>query len=75
VPYASVAAAYNNTGISNDNAPAAGAFDGSGLNFSAAGLAAAGFNAGQSVTVGGIGFTCRARTCPTTSSPAGRSCR
>jgi beta-glucosidase-like glycosyl hydrolase len=57
VPYASVAAAYNNTGISNDNAPPAGAFDGSGLNYSAQALAAAGFNAGQSVTVGGIGFT------------------
>jgi len=57
VPYASVAAAYNNTGISNDNAPAAGAFDGSGLNYSAQALAAAGFNAGQDVTAGGIGFT------------------
>jgi beta-glucosidase len=57
VPYASVAAAYDNTGISNDNAPAAGAFDGSGLNYSAQALAAAGFNAGQSITAGGIGFT------------------
>ncbi len=57
VPYASVAAAYDNTGISDDNAPAAGAFDGGGLNFSAEALAADGFTAGQPVTVNGITFT------------------
>ncbi|SEP43474.1 glycoside hydrolase family 3 C-terminal domain-containing protein [Amycolatopsis saalfeldensis] len=57
VPYPSVEAAYDNTGISNDNAPAAGAFDGSGLNYSAQALAAAGFPPGQTVTAGGIGFT------------------
>jgi beta-glucosidase len=57
VPYASVAAAYDNTGISNDNAPAAGAFDGGGLNFSAQALAADGFVSGQPVTAGGTGFT------------------
>jgi beta-glucosidase len=57
VPYASVAAAYDNTGISNDNAPAAGAFDGGGLNFSAQALAADGFVSGQPVTVGGTSFT------------------
>jgi beta-glucosidase-like glycosyl hydrolase len=57
VPYASVAAAYDNTGISNDNAPAAGAFDGGGLNFSAQALAADGFVSGQPVTVGGTTFT------------------
>ena len=57
VPYASIAAAYDNTGISNDNAPAAGAFDGGGLNFSAQALAADGFVSGQNVTVGGISFT------------------
>jgi beta-glucosidase len=57
VPYASIAAAYDNTGISNDNAPAAGAFDGGGLNFSAQALAADGFVSGQPVTVSGIGFT------------------
>ncbi|MFI6096478.1 glycoside hydrolase family 3 C-terminal domain-containing protein [Lentzea sp. NPDC051213] len=56
VPYGSVAAAFNNIGISNDNQPAAGAFDGSGLNYSAQALAAAGLNAGP-VNVGGIGFT------------------
>jgi beta-glucosidase len=57
VPYASIAAAYDNTGISNDNAPAAGAFDGGGLNFSAQALAADGFVSGQPVTVGGTSFT------------------
>jgi beta-glucosidase-like glycosyl hydrolase len=57
VPYASVAAAYDNTGISNDNAPAAGAFDGGGLNFSAQALAADGLVSGQPVTVGGTSFT------------------
>jgi beta-glucosidase len=57
VPYASVTAAYDNTGISNDNAPAAGAFDGHGLNFSAQALAAAGFVAGQNVTTGGISYS------------------
>ena len=57
VPYASVAAAYNNTGISNDNAPAAGAFDGGGLNYSAQALAADGFVSGQNVTVGGISYS------------------
>ena len=57
MPYASVAAAYDNTGISNDNAAAAGAFDGGGLNFSAQALAADGFVSGQPVTVGGTSFT------------------
>jgi beta-glucosidase len=57
VPYASVATAYDNTGISDDNAPAAGAFDGGGLNFSAQALAADGFVSGQTVTVDGTSFT------------------
>ncbi|WP_326950654.1 glycoside hydrolase family 3 C-terminal domain-containing protein [Amycolatopsis sp. NBC_01307] len=56
VPYGSVAAAYNNSGISDDGLPAAGAFDGSGLNYSAQALAAAGFAPGQPVTAGGITF-------------------
>ena len=57
VPYASVAAAYDNTGISDDNAPAAGAFDGGGLNFSAQALAADGLVSGQQVTVDGSSFS------------------
>jgi beta-glucosidase-like glycosyl hydrolase len=56
VPYGSVTAAVNNIGTSNDNQPAAGAFDGSGLNYSAQALAAAGLATGP-VNVGGIGFT------------------
>jgi len=57
VPYASVAAAYDNTGISNDNEPAAGYFDGGGLNFSAQALAANGLVSGQAATVDGTSFT------------------
>jgi beta-glucosidase-like glycosyl hydrolase len=57
VPYASLAAAYDNTGISNDNAPAAGAFDGGGLNFSAQALASDGLVSSQPVTVSGVTFT------------------
>jgi hypothetical protein len=57
VPYASVQAAYDNNGISDDNQPATGAFDGGGLNFSAQALAADGFVSGQPVTVGGTTFT------------------
>ncbi|WP_063778055.1 glycoside hydrolase family 3 C-terminal domain-containing protein [Lentzea aerocolonigenes] len=56
VPYGSVAAAYDNTGISNDNQPVSGAFDGSGLNYSAQALAAAGLGTGP-VNIGGIPFT------------------
>jgi beta-glucosidase len=57
VPYASVAAAYDNIGISNDNQPSAGSFDGGGLSFSAQALAADGFVSGQPVTSGGTTFT------------------
>jgi beta-glucosidase-like glycosyl hydrolase len=57
VPYASVAAAYDNTGISNDNAPFSGTFDGGALSWSAQALAAAGFAPGGQVTAAGIGFT------------------
>jgi hypothetical protein len=57
VPYASVPAAYDNSGITDDNAAAAGSFDGGGRNFSAQALAAAGFVSGQPVTVDGITFT------------------
>ncbi|HEY3632888.1 MAG TPA: glycoside hydrolase family 3 C-terminal domain-containing protein [Jatrophihabitantaceae bacterium] len=57
IPYGSVSAAYDNTGISNDGQPAASYFDGSSRNFSAQALAAAGFTAGQPVTVGGVAFS------------------
>jgi beta-glucosidase len=48
--------AYDNAGISNDNAPASGAFDGGVLGYSAQALAADGFVSGQRVTVSGISF-------------------
>ena len=58
-PYPSVAAAYDNVGISDNSDPAAADFDGTGESFSAQALAAATPNAlspGQ-VTVGGTTFT------------------
>jgi hypothetical protein len=57
VPYASVAAAYDNTGVSADGVPVLPGFDGGSLSFSAQALAANGFVAGEPVTVGGIRFT------------------
>jgi beta-glucosidase-like glycosyl hydrolase len=56
VPYASLAAAYNNTGISDDSNTKAGNLDGGGLSYSAQALAAAGFPAGGTVQHGGISF-------------------
>ena len=58
-PYSSVAAAYDNVGISDNSDPAAADFDGTGESFSAQALAAATPNAlspGQ-VTVGGTTFS------------------
>ena len=60
VPYTSVAAAYNNTGISDNSNEAAANYDGSGDSFSAQALAAGAptpVTAGQQVTVGGTTFT------------------
>ena len=60
VPYTSVAAAYNNTGISDNSDEAAANYDGSGDSFSAQALAAGTptpVTAGQQVTVGGTTFT------------------
>jgi beta-glucosidase len=56
VPYASVADAYNNTGISNDNSAISAYFDGSGLTYSAQALAAAGFQSGSTVSAAGIDY-------------------
>jgi len=61
VPAASLAATFNNTGIT-DNAdpdPSSGfiGFDGEGTTFSAEGLAAAGLSPGASVSSGGLSFT------------------
>jgi hypothetical protein len=57
VAYPSLPAAYDDSGISNDNQPATGSFDGGGLNFSAQALAGDGFVSGQPVTVNGTTFT------------------
>jgi hypothetical protein len=57
LPYPSLAAAYNNVGISDDNDPAAGSLDGGALSYSAQALAAAGLTPGGSVTHDGTTFT------------------
>ncbi|HZC51977.1 MAG TPA: glycoside hydrolase family 3 C-terminal domain-containing protein, partial [Mycobacterium sp.] len=57
VPFASVADAYNNAGISNDNSAVSAYFDGSGLTYSAQALAAAGFQGGSTVSVAGIDYS------------------
>jgi beta-glucosidase len=60
VPYSSLTAAYNNTGISDNSNEAAANYDGSGDSFSAQALAAGtptALTPGQQVTVGGTTFT------------------
>ena len=60
VPYASLAAAYNNTGISDNSNQAAANYDGVGDSFSAQALAAGtptALTPGQQVTIGGTTFT------------------
>jgi beta-glucosidase len=60
VPYSSLAAAYNNIGISDNSDEAAANYDGVGDSFSAQALAAATPNAvspGTKVTIGGTTFT------------------
>ena len=53
----SLAATFNNKGITDDSNPTAGAFDGGEASYSAQGLAAAGFGPGATVTHGGLTFT------------------
>ncbi|MBV9382980.1 MAG: hypothetical protein JOY82_00620 [Streptosporangiaceae bacterium] len=57
VAYPSVAAAYDNTGITNDTSTGPGNIDGSGYSLSAQALAAAGYPPGSTVTAGGLSFT------------------
>ncbi|MFF5289353.1 glycoside hydrolase family 3 C-terminal domain-containing protein [Paractinoplanes globisporus] len=59
LPYPSLAAAYNNTGISDDANPSAGSLDGGALSYSAQALAAANpaLRPGESVTHDGTTFT------------------
>jgi Glycosyl hydrolase family 20, catalytic domain/Glycosyl hydrolase family 20, domain 2/NPCBM-associated, NEW3 domain of alpha-galactosidase len=53
----SLAATFNNTGITDDNNPLAGTFDGGVASYSAQGLAAAGLFPGATVVHGGLTFT------------------
>jgi beta-galactosidase len=57
VAYASLAAAFNNTGISDDAAVTAANFDGVGNSYSAQALAVAGLRPGAAVTSGGVSLT------------------
>ncbi len=61
VPYASLAASYDNTGITSnsDTNPGSGflGFDGEGTTYSAEGLAAAGITPGGTVSADGVTFT------------------
>jgi hypothetical protein len=57
LPYASLAGAFNNVGVTADSNTNPGNFDGGGLSFSASALAAAGVTAGGIKTVGGVTFT------------------
>ncbi len=59
-PFASLAAAYDNAGISDNSNPAAADFDGTGESFSAQALAAGTptpLTAGGQATIGGVTFT------------------
>lgn len=57
VPYASLAQAFNNVGITDDTNPKPGNFDGSGDSYSATALAAAGLTPGSTFTSAGVNFT------------------
>jgi hypothetical protein len=56
-PYGSLAAAFNDVGVSADADTGAADLDGSGYSFSATALANAGVTPGSTVTAGGLGFT------------------
>jgi hypothetical protein len=55
--YSSLAASYDNAGVSDDTATAPGNFDGNGASFSAQALAAAGASPGAAITSSGVTFT------------------
>lgn len=57
VPFPNLAAAYNNTGISDDSSPGSASFDGGPDSYSAENLAAAGLTPGGQVTADGLVFT------------------
>ncbi|GAB3975915.1 glycoside hydrolase family 3 C-terminal domain-containing protein [Actinoallomurus acanthiterrae] len=57
IPYASLAAAYNNIGITDDGNPSAGTLDGGEFSLSAQALAGVGITPGGKVDHGGFTFT------------------
>jgi phage tail protein X len=57
IPYPSLAAAFDNVGITDDSDHSPGNFDGYGNSFSAEALADAGIAPGSPVTSGGVTFT------------------
>ncbi|MEV6610399.1 glycoside hydrolase family 3 C-terminal domain-containing protein [Kutzneria sp. NPDC051319] len=57
VPYASLSAAYNNTGVSDDHNTSAGNLDGGGFSYSAQTFAGAGLTPGAAVQHDGLSFT------------------
>ncbi|WP_202236169.1 glycoside hydrolase family 3 C-terminal domain-containing protein [Actinacidiphila reveromycinica] len=57
VPYATVAAAYDNEGISADSDPSTGNLDPGGYSYSATQLAAVGYTPGATVTADGLSYT------------------
>ncbi len=56
VPFASLAAAFNGTAVSNDADPTSASFDGSGYSYSAQALASVGLVPGASATYGGLSY-------------------
>lgn len=56
-PYSSLAAAYDNVGVTADNDTNAGNIDGFGSSFSASALAALGVSPGSQIRYGGLTFT------------------
>ncbi|MCO5997028.1 glycoside hydrolase family 3 C-terminal domain-containing protein [Actinoallomurus rhizosphaericola] len=57
VPYADVAKAFNNVGVTADGDPSPGNLDPKGYSFSAAQLAAVGYTPGATVTADGLTYT------------------
>ena len=55
-PYTSLSAAYDNVGITSDNATGVGSFDGNNASMSATALANAGATSGGTVSAGGLSF-------------------
>jgi len=57
VPYPTLAAAFNNVGVTSESAPAPGGFDSTGDSYSAQALATAGVSPGSTVSANGLSFT------------------